>query len=77
MERLKGALSRLPAVERLVKNRWIQLAVWDPAKNEILVFHEGRFEPYQPENPSLPQVSSSLEWYQGKSGHLDYARIMP
>jgi len=76
LERLQEVLSRLPAVERLVKNRWIQLAAWDPPKKEILVFHDGHFEPYEPENLELPRVPSSLEWFRGHSGHLDYARIV-
>ncbi len=75
LSRLQKALTRLPAVERLVKNRWIQLAVLEPGKKEILLYHNGHYEPYQPESRELPQALSSWEWYRGKSGHLDYATI--
>jgi uncharacterized protein YbcC (UPF0753/DUF2309 family) len=77
LDRLKKVLSSLPTVERLVKNRWIQLAVREPGKNEILLYHKGRFEPYQPESRELPQVASSADWYRGHREHLDYARIAP
>ena len=77
VERLQSALSRLPAVDRLVKNRWIQLAVLEPGTKQMRLFHNGRFEPYQPENPELPLAPSSADWYRGHREHLDYARIVP
>lgn len=77
LSRLQDALARLPVVDRLIKNRWIQLAVLEPGTKEIRLFRNGQFEPYEPENPGLPLAPSSLAWYQGKRGHLDYARIAP
>jgi uncharacterized protein YbcC (UPF0753/DUF2309 family) len=77
LPKLQSALARLPGVERLVKNRWIQLAVLEPGKKEILLYHNGRFEPYVPESRELPQALSSWEWFHGKGEHLDYASIAP
>ncbi|HUO56961.1 MAG TPA: putative inorganic carbon transporter subunit DabA, partial [bacterium] len=75
LSRLQAALSRLPALDRLVKNRWIQLAALEPGTKEIHLFRDGRFEPYQPESQELPQIPSSVQWYRGKRGHLGYAGI--
>lgn len=73
--RLQAVLSRLPAVDRLVRNRWIQLAVLEPGTGTMRFFHNGRFEPYEPENLELFQAPTSADWYRGHREHLDYARI--
>lgn len=64
-------------IEQLVRNEWVQLATLDPLSSQVHFFRKGRFEPYVAESSSLPQVTSSIEWYGGQRDHLGYAQIVP
>lgn len=77
VDRLLTVLNRLPAVDRLVRNRWVQLAALEPGTKQMRLFHNGGFKPYEPEKLGLPQAASSADWYRGHREHLDYARITP
>jgi uncharacterized protein len=70
-------LKRNPAIGRLVRNEWVQLAVLDPASSAIQVFRNGGFEPYRPEGVTIPTVATSVDWYRGQRDHLDFASIEP
>jgi uncharacterized protein YbcC (UPF0753/DUF2309 family) len=70
-------MSRNAAIDRLVRNEWVQLAVLDPDSPAVQVYHQGEFVPYRPDSQSLPQASCSVEWYQGRRGHLPFASIVP
>jgi uncharacterized protein YbcC (UPF0753/DUF2309 family) len=73
-ERILAAAARVPIVERLVVNRWVQLAAWGPA-GDLAVFRDGRFMPYARESDQLAAVSRSIDWYAGNRGHLPPARV--
>jgi uncharacterized protein len=75
-ERILTVLSRLPAVERLVKNQWIQLACWHAPGNGLSMFDGSRFVPYQPESSRITVVDRSVDWFAGHHGHLPPARTM-
>jgi uncharacterized protein YbcC (UPF0753/DUF2309 family) len=64
-----------PAIARLCRNRWVQLATLDPHSQRIDVFQQGQFVPYWPERKSLPQVERSVEWYRGWRDHLGFAVV--
>jgi uncharacterized protein YbcC (UPF0753/DUF2309 family) len=68
-------LDRHPALGRLCRNEWIQLATLDPDSPTIHVFHKGRFERYLPESTTLQEVTSSVDWYRGWRDHLGYAIV--
>ena len=70
------AAQTLPAVQRMVANRWIQLVSWDPAGAGLAVFEDGRFVPYVPERADLPAAARSIDWYAGHRDHLAPARIL-
>lgn len=70
------AAKQIPAVERLVTKRWIQLVAWDPETGELAVFEKGGFVPYIPEQTSLPVVERSMAWYAGHREHLPPARVL-
>ncbi|MGD9721248.1 MAG: DUF2309 domain-containing protein [Pirellulales bacterium] len=70
-------LTRNEALNRLVRNEWVQLATIDPSGPRIQWFRRGRFEPYQTEHAALPIVASSLDWYRGWRDHLGCAAIVP
>ncbi|MEI8227282.1 MAG: DUF2309 domain-containing protein [Planctomycetota bacterium] len=75
-ERILAAAERLPAVKRLVVNRWVQLAAWDPDAGGIAVFEDGRFVPFVHEATRIAVVERSADWYAGHRGHLPPARVL-
>ena len=75
-ERILTVMSRLPAVERLVKNQWVQLACWHAPGNGLSMFDGSRFVPYQPESSRIAVVDRSVDWFGGHRGHLPPARTM-
>ena len=75
-DRILAVAERLPAVKRLVVNRWVQLAAWDPVTGEIAVFEGGRFVPYAREATRIAVVQRSADWYGGHRDHLPPARVM-
>jgi uncharacterized protein len=74
-EKLLDAVRRSPAVTELVKNRWIRPAAIDPETGRIVVYRDGEFLPFEPQQHPLPEASSSVDWYAGKMDHLPIARI--
>jgi len=74
-EAIVSIMDRNPAIDRLVRNRWVQLATIDPATSRLLRFRDGVFEPYQPESTLLPEVESSYEWYRDQRDHLGFVTI--
>jgi len=66
-----------PAIERLVRHRWIWLACLDPHSGALLEFRSGRFVPHAAEQ-ALPVVTGeSADWYRGKRGFLPPVTILP
>jgi uncharacterized protein YbcC (UPF0753/DUF2309 family) len=76
VDRIVAAAGRVPAVQRLVANRWVQLAAWDPDTGEIALFEDGRFVPFVPDSTRLPTVERSIDWFRGQRSHLPPARVL-
>ncbi|MFM8496927.1 MAG: putative inorganic carbon transporter subunit DabA, partial [Planctomycetia bacterium] len=74
-ERIAAALERVPAVGRLVANRWVQLAGWDPAGEELRMLEQGMFVRPLRERRVMPVVEQSTAWFAGQRGHLAPARV--
>lgn len=66
-----------PAIERLVKGEWVQLAIYDTKSNHIYRYVRGEFVLYAPHEREIPTVTSSFEWYGGERDHLGFASIVP
>ncbi len=64
-----------PAIQRLVENKWVQLALLDSKTSEILLFQNGAFEPYTAVSSTLATAASSTEWFRGSREHLGFASI--
>jgi uncharacterized protein len=65
-----------PQVERLVRNRWVWLACFDPATRAVWEFQKEGFI-WQAPAHALPVVAGeSAAWYQGKRGFLPPAAIV-
>ena len=64
-----------PAGAKIILNGWVQLALLDPHSSRIVLFDQGKFQPYRPETTELPRVPSSVDWYRGWREHLEFAVI--
>jgi uncharacterized protein YbcC (UPF0753/DUF2309 family) len=76
-DRLRRVVEANPAIERLVRNRWMWLAALDPDSGQVWEWRAGGFVAHSAEHP-LPVVrGDSSDWYQGKRGFLSPAAIVP
>jgi uncharacterized protein len=75
-EAIVAAAEQVPAVKKLVVNGWVQLVSWRPDRQGLAVFDEGNFQPYVSENPLLPVVDFSVDWYAGHREHLPPAQVL-
>jgi len=74
-QKMDSLLDRFPAIGKLCRNGWVQVATLDPDSTAIHVLKNGRFEPYRPESTELPKVAASVDWYRGWRENLGYAQI--
>ena len=74
---LEGILLRQPGVAALVKNEWVRAVALDPETGAAHVYHAGEgFLPWDGARVPVPEVGSSAEGYQGKTGFVPPARIV-
>jgi len=74
-EKMLGIMNRNETIERLVRNRWVQLALIDPATGDLQFLDNGTFVPRRPESDELPLAESSTDWYRGRRDHLGFCSI--
>jgi uncharacterized protein YbcC (UPF0753/DUF2309 family) len=76
-DRVRRGVNSNSAIDRLVRNRWIWLACFDPESGALWEFRSSGFVQHTPKHP-LPVVSGdSASWYQGKRGFLSPVAIVP
>ena len=63
-------------IARLVKGRWVQLAVFDPESLQMHLYERDAFVRYEPETDELPERDSSTAWYRDSRDHLGFASIL-
>lgn len=68
-------IDRVAGIGQLCRNGWVQLAVLHPETRQISVFHDGAFELYEAQAVTLPQATSSVDWYRGWRDHLEFSQI--
>jgi uncharacterized protein YbcC (UPF0753/DUF2309 family) len=69
-DRLRRVVEGNPAIERLVRHRWIWLACLEPESGALWELRDTGFARHTPEH-ALPVVAGeSAAWYQGKRGFL-------
>jgi hypothetical protein len=73
-ETLERILKANPDTAAFLANGWVQLARWEPGTDQFEVFTPNGFVEYVPENPHIPVVENSAEYYAGHSQHLGAAR---
>jgi len=77
-EMLTRVCERQPEVAELVMGEWVRLAAVHPETRQIFTFDARHgFVPYTPQNPTLPSVSRSRDWYAGQAGFLSPVRVAP
>jgi uncharacterized protein YbcC (UPF0753/DUF2309 family) len=75
-EAMLGIIESNPAIQQLVVNDWVQLALLDPNQPKIKLYRRGAFHDYHPETHDLPVVQASVDWYRGWRDHLGYASVV-
>jgi hypothetical protein len=76
-ERVRSVIERNPAIERLVRNRWIWLACLDEKSGELWEFRSKGFVRHVAKHALPVVVGESADWYQGKRGFLAPVAIVP
>ena len=74
-DRLRQIVAANDDLARLLQNRWIQMAAWNPATAELASFTRRGFVLHRREETELPRAASSRAWYGGRRGFLPYASI--
>jgi uncharacterized protein YbcC (UPF0753/DUF2309 family) len=77
LERLSRVLQDNPAIERLVRHRWIWIACLDPDSSVLSEWRPTGFVRHLPEHVLSVVTGESSDWYQGKRGFLPPAAIVP
>ncbi len=65
-----------PAIQLLVGNEWVQVALFDPEEGTMLLYRKGHFEHYDASRETLPTVPNSVRWCGSLRGHLGFASIL-
>jgi len=76
-DRVRRVVEANPAMERLVRNRWIWLACLDVESGALWEWRGTDFVRYTPEHPLPVVTGESIDWYQGKRGFLPPVSIVP
>jgi uncharacterized protein YbcC (UPF0753/DUF2309 family) len=76
-ERVQRVMHDNPAIDRLVRNRWICLACFSPESCTLWEFRSTGFVQHRPEHPLPTVAGTSASWYQGKRGFLSPVAIVP
>jgi len=72
---LQQIMDRNPGIAALVRGRWVQLAVINPATGAIEMYRDGQFHREATAPTDVPRVATSREWYRGRRDNLGFARI--
>jgi uncharacterized protein YbcC (UPF0753/DUF2309 family) len=76
-ERVQRLVHDNPAIEQLVRNRWVWLACLSPESGALWEFRSTGFIQHRPEHPLPTVTGDSASWYQGKRGFLSAVAIVP
>jgi len=75
-DRVRHVVQDNPAIERLVRNRWIWLACLHPESGALWELRSTGFVPHSPEHALSTVTGESSDWYQGKRGFLPPVAIV-
>ncbi len=72
---IEKIMARNEQVRRIIANGWVQLALLDPASDQILQYDAGACVPWVPTIRDLPSVPRSRNWYRGNRDHLEFCEL--
>lgn len=75
VDQFLGIMAGNPTIDRLVRNRWVQVAILSPDSTDLWLFCNGAFQPYSPADEGLPTAATSTDWFRGERGHLEFCTI--
>jgi uncharacterized protein YbcC (UPF0753/DUF2309 family) len=75
-DRIRRVIEKNPAIERLVRNRWIWLACLDAESDALWEFRAVGFVRHTPKHALATVTGDSAAWYQGKRGFLPPVAIV-
>ena len=75
-DRVRRVLEDNPAIDQLVRNRWIWLACLDTRSGALWEMRSAGFVPHAPEHALATVAGESAAWYQGKRGFLPPVAIV-
>jgi hypothetical protein len=75
-DRVRAVIEKNPAIERLVRNRWIWLACLDAESGLLWEFRSVGFSRHTPKHALAVVTGDSSAWYQGKRGFLPPVAIV-
>src|SRR5262249_21014334 len=76
-DRVSRVVRNNPAIDRLVRNRWIWLACLDVDSGVLHELRSTGFVAHSPEHPLPVVTGDSAAWYQGKRGFLPPVTLVP
>ena len=76
-DRVRRVVQDNPAIEQLVRNRWIWLACLDQESGALWELRQAGFVPHTPDHAPAVVTGDSAAWYQGKRGFLPPVSIVP
>src|SRR5262249_33627738 len=76
-ERVQRVVQSNPAIEQLVRNRWIWLACLHAESWALWEFRSTGFVPHTPKHTLAVVTGESAAWYQGRRGFLSPVAIVP
>lgn len=62
-------------IRKLCAGQWIQLALLEPGTNQLQLYQDKTFVPYQSESEQLAMTPSSFDWYRGWRDNLKFASV--
>ncbi len=74
-ESILSIMDRNTLIKTTIRNRWVQIATLDPSSNQIHLFQDDQFEPYEAGPHVLPTVPVSRDWYRGWREPLGFSKV--
>ena len=74
-ESILSIMDRNTLIKTYIRNRWVQIATLDPSSNQIHLFQDDQFRPYEAGPHVLPTVPVSLDWYRGWREPLGFSKV--
>ncbi|MEZ6096797.1 MAG: DUF2309 domain-containing protein [Pirellulaceae bacterium] len=72
---LTSIIESNPGIKEFVAGDWVQLVCFEPEKNLLHRYADGKFKLLNTDSESLPIARYSADWYRGWRDHLAFAQV--